>query len=313
MWISSSPPDKSVDYVAGIWISSSTCILVGRNFQYGSIIKSTNSGSTWTVKATNLNQLYDIAFLYNYVVVAADNGFYVSTDSGETWIPNLSFLPSFYDVTIGSNGNIFAGGAQTNYPVTGVMYTTTISALFSWTQLTLPSSLNVPLNGVQSCDGNQIIAVGNSGTIIVSANSGSTWTQIFGVTSANLYSVSCASSSFFMIGGSSSALLVTNNGGNSWTSLTPFISTVTGISSASNFLFHSISALSTSVAFAASTNGVVLVSTNGGFQWQLDQSLGSGTASSPQSLYCLSMSSSSKGVVGTSRGNPLYIKTTGAD
>lgn len=148
---------------------------------------------------------------------------------------------------------------------------------------------NVSCPTVSTC-----YAVGNSGTIIVTTNEGSSWTGQSSGTSSGLYAISCPDASTCYAAGKNGALIATTNGGTSWEDRS------WGTSS----WIHGISCPSTSVCFAVGGSSAIMATTNGGSNWT---SQSSGTSqyfmdiSCPTTLVCYAVSASG-GIVATNNG-----------
>ena len=104
-------------------------------------------------------------------------------------------------------------------------------------------------------------AVGDDGTILTTANGGTTWTSQTGPTglTANLRAVAFPSASVGFAVGDDGTILTTANGGTTWTSQTG----PTGLTAN----LRAVAFPSASVGFAVGDDGTILTTANGGTTW----------------------------------------------
>lgn len=186
--------------------SGTTVIAVGNS---GYIVRSTDSGATFTALTTTdapatLGSLYDAATsngtLWVAVGKSATNRVAAaySTNGGASWTSaatpaNFGELRAVvYDAGAArwsAVGTDTFGGAA--------LYTSTDAQ--NWTQVTAPTSAST-INDIAANGAGNLLAVGDSGTLLVSSNGGSSWAfeANTGAVSQNLYAVvySSASTSF---------------------------------------------------------------------------------------------------------------------
>jgi hypothetical protein len=98
-------------------------------------------------------------------------------------------------------------------------------------------------------------------------------------------------------GGASGYLAITNDGGVTWTSVTPFASTVT-------IRFHSIKMISATEAYVAGSNGQIYHTLNAGTSWTL-------VAATGVTLYSIDVFSETQGTAGAIAGSQVYTIVSG--
>ncbi|UCG50498.1 MAG: hypothetical protein JSW58_09805 [Candidatus Latescibacterota bacterium] len=121
------------------------------------------------------------------------------------------------------------------------------------------------LRAVQALNANTIIAVGDSGTILKSADGGNTWDLIESGTTESLRQVSFLDEATGWIAGTNGVLLNSTDGGATWTLKTPGFSTH----------FRDIQFIDENVGWAGGSawgpvllEGVVAISVDGGETWE---------------------------------------------
>ncbi len=130
----------------------------------------------------------------------------------------------------------------------------------AWALLSQPTSLTLYHIDVQD---DVVMAVGVSGTIVVSLDAGATWKSKSSGTSSDLYDVVTLSETKAIAVGSSGVILQTSDAGSTWTR-----ATTTGLSAAEqSYGLFSVTFPSSSVGYAVGTHALVLKTTNGGSTW----------------------------------------------
>ena len=222
----------------------------------GKILKTTNSGNSWTIKYDNfsafrLGSIYFPTPQTGYSV--AGNGSIVikTTNNGETW----------NSISTGKNGSIsqiFFSDTSTGYMcgfvsgLTGGIFKTTNGGN-SWQQLTLPTSDYV--NGVTFVS-TQIGFAASTSNIFKTTDGGDTWASVY-VGAGQWGPMSFPTPSIGYAAGVQGYILKTTDGGNAWTKST-----------------DPVASLATSVYFADANTGYLCASfgiirktTNGGSTW----------------------------------------------
>lgn len=291
-----SVPDSTLSFFSVAWLSSSIVFAGGYRFEYGSVIRSTNKGVTWSSVLTGVDRIFDVSCAtvssIDYVVAVSDTGYlYSSVNGGASWRTDVSVSASLYGVYISATGLAFAAGALT-FPVLPAVYSADLTtSVTSWTLSSPSSSSSQQLNDVCSFDGTNVVVVGNSGSVYFSSDSGSTWTSVSPGTTSDLSGLVCPSSTVLAAVGSAATIITSSNGGSSWSSVSSAALGLGGLSLSVDFLFHSVSALSTSQLYVAASNGAILYSSNFGSSWSLVSKLSS-------TAYSLGVYSDSLAVIG---------------
>jgi len=287
-WVNPLPQGNLLDGVQAI--GTDTLFAVG---DAGTIIKSTNAGTTWLVTQTAggmLESLFDLEFSgpQTGFAVGVSGQLVRTTDAGETWL--YEQLPTFRDLLavefysenigwiVGSKGSVFS----------------TTNAGSTWEAETTGTTSN--LYDLYFADSLNGWAVGAAGTIIHSTDGGVTWTPQSSGTTQPLYSVYFVSPTVGYVSGAFGKVLKTQNGGLSWTPLL------------TNALFslykvHFTSALN---GWAIGSFGSIIKTTNGGLSW-FEQS-----SNTYNDIYAVTFISSSVGYVVGDYGTILKTSNGGA-
>lgn len=186
--------------------SGTTVIAVGSS---GYIVRSTDSGATFAALTTtdapaSLGSLYDAAtsngILWVAVGKSATNRVAAaySTNGGASW--TSAAIPANFGelrAVVYDAGAARWSAAGTDTFGGAALYTSTDAQ--NWTQVTAPTSAST-INDIAANGAGNLLAVGDSGTLLVSSNGGSSWAfeANTGAVSQNLYAVvySSASTSF---------------------------------------------------------------------------------------------------------------------
>lgn len=159
--------------------STSVIYLAGRQFvpEYGyklAILKTTNSGISWDSIQTNITgQAWSIFFISEIIgFISADNRIYKTTNGGITWILNFTtYSPTrdihFLDLNYG-------------YLTDGSDYYRTSNGGMNWInnyyyQFSNNTFFEIYFNNISTG-----LAVGSSGAVIRTSNSGLNWSQLAG-------------------------------------------------------------------------------------------------------------------------------------
>ena len=299
-WMRVAAGDSTIDVLGIVYTSSSGVIAVGNdNANSGSILASTDAGSSWTTKKSGIDKLTDVAMIevssVKYILSVSTSGaIWQSNDGGATFSSIYTVDAALYGVTIGSNKKAYACGlySETNtYADYSVVFISAFSSGYAtWDSGTSPSSSKLRLNAITSYDGINIITIGNSGKIYTSSDSGASWVSRSSGVSSHLYAIASSSSSVSMVAGLSGTVLKTTNGGSSWSSISDPI-----ITSSISFRYHCLSMLSSSEIYLGGSNGAIYVTTDGGSSWQYDNYYI--TAGNP--IYSLAVYSATIGLAGS--------------
>jgi photosystem II stability/assembly factor-like uncharacterized protein len=253
------------------------------------IYVSTDSGNTWTAKATDsIRTWYTVAMSSDGTKqTAIENGgqIYVSTDSGNTWDPKDSNR-EWYSVAMSSDGT-----KQTAVENGGQIYVSTDSGN-TWD----PKDSNREWYSVaMSSDGTKQTAVVNGGKIYVSTDSGNNWTEY----QSNRFWTSVAMSSDGtkqIAVASFNQIYVSSDSGSSWASRPNVGNNEDWISVAMSN--------DGSKQVAAVFGGFVYISTDSGATWT--------TRSQTANKYWKSVAITANGatIVGAAYDDQIYISTS---
>ncbi len=254
-WVNPLPQGNLINAMSAL--NQDTVLAVA---EFGSIIRTTNGGTTWqvipTAAGTN-EQLFAVQYTSSTIAYAVgESGRALkSTDGGATWFTQLiPTVKDLYGISFVSATTGWVAGAS------GTIFGTTNGGM-TWIAET--SGTIVTLYAIHFESPTIGWAVGTNGTIIKSTNAGTTWTaQISGTTQA-LYSIDFASTSVGWVAGAFGTILRTVNGGASWT---PQVTNT-------NLSLFSVKFASFLNGWAVGSYGIILKSTNGGISW-LEQNSG---------------------------------------
>lgn len=328
------PSKSTMSFYSTSWATKSYVVSVGNNGigNKGIIVYSSNQGLTWksanVTTGVTFRTLTDIAsYSQNNYFLAVDyysltktGTVYVSTNGGSKWTVAATKynngkknLPRLNGIAIGSNGNSYAVG----YSFGGVttIFKSSIGSSFSaWTNSTTLNDAQFTFFGVGTNDGQNVIAVGTYqnadtfvgyGVIYYSSNAGGLWSSaLTGSADVTIvYCVSVVSANVAMVAGDKGYVAYTGNGGKNWTAVNVF-----GTNSSSySIKFHSISMVSTTIAFVAGFTGstcTIYKTVDGGISWFQD-------ATGFSSIYSLAMLNVNLGVAGAVAGSGLYVSVAG--
>ncbi len=182
---------------------------------YGSVVGTTNGGTTWVVRLTAatgfaaaLNSVFSTSATTRYVV-GAGGLIAKSTDVGATW----SVLPGSTSKNL--NGVYFTD-SENGYAVgdSGTIRKTTNGGT-DWAVQSSGSTR--ALRAVRFVNATWGFAVGDSGTILLTTNGGSQWMGISSGTTVTLRAVHFPDALDGFIAGDSGVILASENGGGIWT------------------------------------------------------------------------------------------------
>ena len=137
-WTNTNASIATVDFVSGVWSTSTTCFLVGYNDLTGAIIQSIDGGTTWKnilVGTTKTSQISDISSYTTstgttYVFAVSLSGdVWVSANGGTKFTTIGSAIPAqLYGSAVGSNGNSFAVGIGQTTPYPTKIYRSSLAS-----------------------------------------------------------------------------------------------------------------------------------------------------------------------------------------
>jgi photosystem II stability/assembly factor-like uncharacterized protein len=238
-------PSPTTRTLRTIRILGSVVLAAGDN---GTIVRSTNSGVSWTLISSETTQsLRSISFTGGMAgaIVGANGTVLYTTDAGAQWVSlRRGFLAQLNGISSHRDRTIFAVGNG------GIIVKTTNNGA-RWD--TVASGVTQNLQAITFL-GDTVLVVG-AGTILRSTDKGASWSVRPSGVFNDIHFVSPALG--IAVGGTGSVLRTTNTG-STWDSLSA------GTSVALNKVF----VIDDFHAIAAGNSGVLLRSTDGGQTWQ---------------------------------------------
>lgn len=248
-WVSPTPQGNLLNGIFSV--NKDTLVAVG---DLGTILRSSNGGSTWEVK---LNAAGVTDQLFATFFVSGSTGWAVgevgrvlkTTDAGGSWFPQspptqsdlfaLYFASPATGWVLGANGSILK----------------TIDGGTTWSPES--SGTTSTLYGITFTSATNGFAVGTDGTILATTNGGSAWKSQTSGSTQSFYGVQFVSSTVGFVVGSFGTIYRTINGGSSWTPQT----------SNTDMSLYGLRFISGSTGWAAGAYGTVVKTTNGGLTW----------------------------------------------
>jgi photosystem II stability/assembly factor-like uncharacterized protein len=180
-WTSVTVPGNVTRLLSVRFIDAGTAIAAAN----GQILRSTDGGVTWTVVFALTNADFQALANDNQLVLAVggnSNKTARSVDGGATWQESASV--GGYDISFGAAFVAVSTNGVTRRTSDGVMWTT------------IPSGTMQALRGVafNPGNGNQVLAVGDEGTILRSTDAGQSWSSVASGVMQSLAVVKWASS-----------------------------------------------------------------------------------------------------------------------
>ncbi|OGF33801.1 hypothetical protein A2223_00310 [Candidatus Falkowbacteria bacterium RIFOXYA2_FULL_35_8] len=237
----------------------------------GAIVTSDDYGATWQVKSAPVSSsFYDVLPTTELegIIIGAGGKVYYTGDAFGTYSQkcmsgeNPLTSSDLFDISAHSNIStyVYFSGAI------GAVIKADISSLPTMTCSALTTGVSVDLNGIAEMNNNEatLVAVGDvdagAGTIITTANSGSTWTTRTSGVAVNLNDVDAASDTSLAVavGDSGKILLSVDNGAN-WATKTSGTS--------ENINSVSINAEDPTAIWAGANNDTILYSSDSGNTW----------------------------------------------
>lgn len=188
--VATTPANQGVN-LSAIAFNGTTAIAVGQksgvNFK---IIRSTDSGANWSAPASlpgggqNLNA---VTFISPTTLVAVgDNGtILTSTDAGDNWAAEVSPTAQNLNAVIASGTIVVAIGQLNGAEFTVVR---SIDSGDNWSAAPTPAGVGENLRAIDA-SGARVAAVGDNGAILLSEDSGASWSAQNTGTLNNLFGV----------------------------------------------------------------------------------------------------------------------------
>jgi photosystem II stability/assembly factor-like uncharacterized protein len=222
----------------------------------GTVLKSTNSGQTWSAltspSASNINRVFFPPTGSATTGWVATTGIYKSTNSGVNWVQQVA-TGTFSDLAFVDLNTGFA--VRTNIVIKTINGGTNFSSS-NYTSNTLVSA-----NKIIHITGQTLMILGVDNTndtsfVFKSTNMGVNWSQIFR-TPGVFFEIKFLNANTGMMCGDNGIVRRTTNGGTAWTTVnTPASTDLMGIHFASSSIFYMVG-----------SSGVILKSTNTGLNW----------------------------------------------
>jgi photosystem II stability/assembly factor-like uncharacterized protein len=250
--------------VAGIvQINSNTIIGAVDAAADGYIIRTTNSGLTWTNYHNFLNLngeiVRDMEMINNTGFIVSNNGRLLKTTTGGlNWVSDSTFIPAypsgllFKSVNMLNENDLFlAGGGGT-----------VIKSSNSGVNWFLTTGFQRMLNDIYFVDFSTGYASGDGGTILKTTNAGTNWNEISPITNRHLNSVCFTDINTGYAAGDTGTVIKTTNSGADWQ--------IQQSGTTRNLLSVFFANPNTGYATGGETNngqGVIIKTTNGGNNW----------------------------------------------
>jgi photosystem II stability/assembly factor-like uncharacterized protein len=222
----------------------------------GRSLATQDGGASWQVRRSDFGQALALQFSSKQTgwLVGADGRLYKSTDGGETWLTGPVAQGTYYS-QVRFDSEALGWVRRSGYVNAG--FAATQDGGVTWTDLNLPYNIVSLRLGQEAW-----IAVGDSGTVLVSKDRGASWKTVYTGTSAYLYAATFSDAKTAWIVGSDGMLLKSVDAGATWTLSKP---------GGSNGL-RDIRFANAQVGWMVGDNGVILATVDGGKVWRQQSS-----------------------------------------
>jgi len=219
--------------------SASTCVAVGMR---GSILRTTDGGAGWSSRSAGTDG--DLSR------IVCTQGFqHECLKEGINAVRGVSFPDANSGFAVGSYRTVMATGDG------GAHWTTQTSGT---PQYSSGGAVPPPgLNSIACASASTCVAVGDSGSVITTADGGASWSDQPSGTQSDLLGVNCPTGSTCLAVGSGGAILRTTDSGASWTEQ----------SSGTAGLLSAVNCASAADCVAVGNFGTVLTTSDGGDTW----------------------------------------------
>ncbi len=252
---------STVQHLLGVSaIDANTTYVCGNG---GTILKTTNGGSTWQAQVSGTSQdLYSIDFTDTNNGVAVGNGGTLlrTTNGGNTWLPinittNYLRCIYFYDANTGyATGGVNGSGAY------GQIFKTTNGGA-TWVAQTIIS--NNIIYAIKFTDALTGYACDYTGTIFKTINAGVSWQAQNSGTANPLVTIDFNNASNGIALGNTT-ITITTNSGNTWTTVTSPTTNYVG-----NVQFYDTNKAIAVGGNVANNTGTILTTSDGGTTWNI--------------------------------------------
>ncbi len=248
-WISRTPPGIGASLMGYYYAVEATAAGTAYVFGLrGALVKTTDSGNTWTAQAAaSTNTIRSATSVAGSVWGAGSGGVIVNTTDGTNWTRQRIDASDLFGVSA-VNGDIAytVGGSGT------IRKTTNGGSTWN----TQTSGVTTDLNAVSAVDATHAFAVGAGGRILATTN-GTAWsTQVAGP-APDLRGVAAVDVNTAWVVGDSGTILKTTNGGATWTAQ----------NSTTSVRLHAVAAADLKRVYAVGDGGTILKTVNGGTTW----------------------------------------------
>lgn len=222
----------------------------------GRSLATQDGGANWQVKRTDFGQALALQFTTKQIgwLIGADGRLYKSTDGGETWLTGPVAQGTYYS-NVRFDTETLGWVRRSGYVNSG--FAVTQDGGVTWTDM------NLPYNIVSLRLGADVwIAVGDTGTVLVSKDRGTTWKSVFTGTNAYLYAATFSDAKTAWVVGSDGVVLKSTDAGSTWISTRP----------AGNSGLRDIRFANAQVGWIVGDAGVILSTVDGGKVWRQQSS-----------------------------------------
>ena len=280
---------------AAAWSSTTSVVMVGQDTSIngGIIAYSADSGATFTTLQPFISTFFVdadarvISSVAYYIAVSQYGKVYTSTTPGTSWTVAYVFpanTVTLSSVTFASNNQAYIAG---NLISNNQAYVAYAAAPFNtWTAISPAISIVVNINSIRTYNGVIIVIIGDSGTIVRTANSGSTWSLITSNTTASLATITGYGVNNYFVGGFNGVVLRSTNSGASFNAV-PKLTSYTGLNSANNPVM--VSTVSDAVTYVGGPDGTLIVTYDNGHDWSIETTLGISSVTGSNTYQALAM------------------------
>lgn len=262
--------------------SASTGYLSG--YTNGTIIKTTNGGSSWIFTGTgSSSSFYDINFINSSTgfAVGSSGQIFRTTNAGANWELRSSGSGTLYSIIIPSSIAYAGGGSPASFLKSS-------DYGINWTSMTPPTTYAI--KGMSFNTGSLIWLCGDYGTLWRTNDGGTSWIPQFLSSSYMLEDIRFHSSTNGFVCGSM-GIMRTTDGGSSWFSVYSSTTTL--------YDMHMINSVN---GWAVGAGGKIVRTSNGGVNWYVQET------PVTSSLYGIYMADANTGYAVGSGG--VLLKTT---
>jgi photosystem II stability/assembly factor-like uncharacterized protein len=239
------------------FLNAQTGLVCGLGQSADGIFKTTDGGSTWTIKLSLITN--DVIWMnQNIALATVGTSIYQSVNAGDSWTEIFSGISTgLLDIErVDANTVVGVSGKGDIWR--------SVNGGASWTMV-LDGLGDLPANwAVSFYDSMHGWVVGQSGFILGTSDGGATWTMINNGIGIQIYDLEMYSSNFGLAACNNGYVLRTTSGGVRWE--TQKLG-VTGQIFGRDESLHAVTIVDTGFAVAAGPGGTVFKTNNGGLSW----------------------------------------------